>query len=101
MEEYRAVSHIISAEDVETVSLISDGSEESEMKARNETETYSEKAVRRFRGNVSKLLNVLFILAAALLIYFVIGPSKRAGKERRGARRARKAGEQLLQLLDD
>ena len=100
MEEYKAVSHIISAEDMETISVISDGSEESEMKAQKETETYSEKAVKRFRGNVNKLLNVFFILAAVLLIYFVIAPSKRAGRERK-AKKARKSGEQLLQLLDD
>lgn len=80
MEEYKAVSHIISAEDMETISVISDGSEESEMKAQNETETYSEKAVKKFKGNVNKLLNIFFILAAVLLIYFMIAPSKRIGK---------------------
>ncbi len=50
------------------------------MRANNESETYSERAVKKFQANVATFLNVLFIIVSALLIYAVIAPSKKYTK---------------------
>jgi hypothetical protein len=71
---------LVSALDIGTASLISDGSEESEMRFHEERETYSEKAIKKFRGNVNKCFNWAMIALAILLIYFVIAPTKRFTK---------------------
>lgn len=74
-----------------TASLISDGSEESEMRLLSESETYSEKAIKNFKGNVNRCFNFVMIGLAILLIYLVLAPTKRftkPDKKPKGSHRA-------------
>jgi hypothetical protein len=60
------------------------------MRAHNETETYSERAVKAFKQKISKGLNLILVLLALSLIYFMIAPSQKFEKLEKGRRRSRK-----------
>jgi hypothetical membrane protein len=50
------------------------------MRAKHEKESYSEKAIKKFKGHVNILFNVVFVIAAILLIAFVITPTRKYTK---------------------
>lgn len=61
------------------------------MRLLSECETYSEKAVKKFKGDVSRCFNLVMIGLAILLIYLVLAPTKRftkPDKKLKGPRRA-------------
>lgn len=60
------------------------------MRAKHERETYSDKAIKKFKGNVNILVNMAMVIMAILLISFVITPSRTYTKEEAARRRQRK-----------
>jgi len=68
------------------------------MRAHNETETYSEKAVKTFKQKVSKGINLLLVLLALSLIYFMIAPSRKFEKLEKGRRRSKKDRNELFDI---
>lgn len=81
-----------------TISVISDGSEESEMRANGRTETYSERAVADFKLRTKKCINITIILFAVLLFYFLFVPSAKFTKVPRGVRNR---GRKIKKAVED
>lgn len=65
---------------VGTTSVISDGSEASEMIANGSRETYSQRAVAKFKERMFKCLNAAVVILVLILLYILFVPSARYGK---------------------
>ena len=69
-----------------TTSIISDGSEASEMIRNNSKESYSERAVAKFKSRMRKYINAALIILAIVLLYFLFMPSAKFSKAPRGSK---------------
>jgi len=61
-------------------------------------ETYSEKAVKKFKHNISQCVHIIVVIIALILIYIVIAPSKRFTKPERIQKKFSKIADDLSDL---
>lgn len=75
----------------EGASVISDGSEASEMIANNLNQSYSERAVEKFKATFFRFVNIALIIIAIILLYFLFVPRAKFSKNVRPSRMSKSA----------